>query len=91
MSLVSCCKHWRCGSFEMLDGYLNQSIGCFKRQVESLTAQLAERTEQLQTVHGHVKEALELLGVDVSTNGYIPDSWTLREQCHLAGRRIRPR
>ena len=43
-----------------------------------------EAKEQLQTVHSHVAEALSLLGVDISVNGYIPDSWTLREQCHIA-------
>ena len=49
-------------------------------------AELVERTEQLRTVHRHVKEALELLGVDVSR--YIPDSWTLREQCHMAKQQL---
>jgi hypothetical protein len=36
----------------------------------------------------HVKEALELLGVDVSVDGYVPDTWTLREQCAAAKERI---
>ena len=44
---------------------------------------------QLQTVHAHVKEALELLGVDVNVEtGRIPDSWTLREECHGAARKM---
>lgn len=50
------------------------------------TDYLADETgNQLRLVHRHVKEALELLGVDVSVeNGYVPDSWTLREQCYIA-------
>lgn len=48
-----------------------------------------EASEQLQTVHRHVKESLGLLGVDVSAEGYIPDSWTLREQCKIAGDKLR--
>ena len=57
-------------------------------QIAALTQRLEQATAYLNTVHAHVKEALELLGVDVSVAGYIPDSWTLREQCHLAGKRL---
>lgn len=51
---------------------------------QQLRQQLAETKDQLQTVHAHVAEALQLLGVDISVDGCIPDSWTLREQCHLS-------
>ena len=84
-------KAFSCGSFAYFPPpggeFLSQSDLCKERQKNrQLTAQLAETNDQLQTVHGHVKEALELLGVDVS--GYVPDSWTLREQCDLARRRL---
>lgn len=55
-----------------------------RKQLAARDVELAEAKAQLQTVHNHVKEALELLGVDVSVDGYIPDSWTLREQCAKA-------
>ncbi len=44
-----------------------------------------ELKEHWRTCCQHVKEAIELLGVDVSAGtGYVPDTWTLREQCKLA-------
>ena len=49
---------------------------------------LGEFESQLKLLHEHVKEALVLLGVDVSLNGYIPDSWALREQCLKAKQTI---
>jgi hypothetical protein len=51
--------------------------------------ELAELRDQLQTVHRHVAEAIELLGVDTSVaTGRIPDSWTLREECHAAAKKL---
>lgn len=71
-----------------LDVERNERQAALTQQVAELTVELSETRDQLQTVHAHVKEALELLGVDVSVDGYIPDSWTLREQCHLAGNEL---
>ncbi len=59
----------------------NQNL---RAELTAAQAEAQEAREKLNTVHTHVKESLELLGVDVSVNGYIPDSWTLREQCKLA-------
>lgn len=56
--------------------------------ITKLRLQLAETKGQLQAVHSHVAEALQLLGVDISVDGYVPDSWTLREQCHLAKQQL---
>ena len=47
---------------------------------------MEELNDQLQTVHAHVAEAIDLLGLN--KHGAIPDSWTLREQCHKAGQRL---
>lgn len=59
-----------------------------RKELASLRSTVKEQAEQLHTVHSHVAEALELLGVDISVNGYIPDPWTLREQCKIAGDRL---
>jgi hypothetical protein len=46
---------------------------------------IEELNNQLQTVHAHVAEAIGYLP---NTNGLVPDSWTLREQCYKAGKRL---
>lgn len=75
--------------------WLNQGAQIIREAIDAETAelkqQLATATEQLQAVHSHVAEALQLLGVDISVDGYMPDSWTLREQCHLAKQQLAER
>jgi hypothetical protein len=57
-------------------------------EIERLQA--AREVARLKEIEGfwhtsceHVKEALELMGVDVTVAGFVPDTWTLREQCHI--------
>jgi hypothetical protein len=64
------------------------SKDCLRNQLTTLTTKLATAEQEKDQFKGfwetacqHVKESLELLGVDVSVNGYVPDTWTLREQC----------
>jgi hypothetical protein len=64
----------------------NDDYSLHNQQVRIINDQI----EKLKTLHQHVKESLEFLGCDISVkNGYIPDSWTLREQCKIAGQKLR--
>lgn len=76
-----CDSHLRYGAYQA--GYAR-----LRNQISSLTAALAEKDEQLQAVRQRVKEAIELLGVDAPVEGCIPDSWTLREQRLIAGKKL---
>jgi hypothetical protein len=57
-------------------------------EIERLQA--AREVARLKEIEGfwhtsceHVKEALELMGVDVTVAGFVPDTWTLREHCKM--------
>ena len=55
-------------------------------KIVRLEAELAELKEQRATLHAHVAEAIELLGADPAKR--VLDSWTLREECDSARRKI---
>lgn len=81
-------SRWLCGSQEHINGSIMRStecyeneIGCLKEQLTQSQAAVDQYKQWWETSCLHVKEALELLGVDVSADGYAPDTWTLREQC----------
>ena len=55
-------------------------------KIVRLEAELAELKEQRALLHAHVAEAIQLLGVDPAKR--VLDSWTLREECDSARRKI---
>lgn len=60
-----------------------------KEEIEALQNKVEHFRSLWNTSCEHVAESLELLGVDTSVNGYPADTWTLREQCKIAGDKLR--
>lgn len=84
-------QKWKCGtveSEEMVGKYYPSIVCDLRNQLTAAQADRDQYKEWWEQSCQHVKEALELLGVDVSVDGYVPDTWTLREQCAAAQSRI---
>ncbi len=82
-----------CEKFETIpsEQILTELMNSQAKEIERLRQQLAEKVEHINILNSHVAESLQLLGVETGVNGYIPDSWMLREQCKIAGDKIRDR
>lgn len=74
------------------DAIAIENAKCGMRHAERADAaetKAAHLQECWDTSCEHVKQALELLDVDVSVDGYVPDTWTLLDQCKATGRALR--